>query len=95
MVKNERAVESIRALLRMAEAELRRNPELSSRYVRHAWRIKMARAMRLPVDIRRMFCRRCLTVWVPGLTCRVRLKKGRLTVTCVRCGRVVRLPYKK
>ncbi|MEM2874833.1 MAG: hypothetical protein QW567_02250 [Candidatus Hadarchaeales archaeon] len=93
--EREALLERVRSLLRMAEEEIGRRPELSERYVRLAWRIKTRRRLGLPADLRRRFCRKCLTVWVPGLTCRVRIKKGRLTITCLRCGRVIRLPYDK
>jgi len=93
--KDEILLSRIRSLLEMAEAEARRRPELSDRYVRLAWKIKTRHALHLPAEIRRKFCKRCFVVWVPGLTCRVRLKDRMLTLTCLRCGRVIRVPYKK
>ena len=86
-------LQRVEELLSLAEREPR--PELSERYVRLAWRIKTRHALRLPPELKRRFCRKCFSIMVPGRTCRVRIREGVLTTTCLRCGRTFRFPYKK
>jgi len=89
------ARERIERLLSLASLELDRNPERSSRYVHIARRISMRCKVRIPGRWRRMVCKRCETLLVPGKTSMVRLRESRIVVTCMSCGRVYRYPYGK
>lgn len=91
----ELAFESAVRLLRLARQRFRSDPDLSRRYVRLAWKLKTKFNLRLPPEFRMLFCRKCLTPWLPGATCRVRIRGGRLTVTCLGCGRIYRRSLKK
>lgn len=88
------AAERVERLFELAETEFKQHPELSDRYVRLAWKLKTRYNVKLPSHLKRKFCRKCLSFWMPGVSCRVRLQSGRIVVTCLRCGRVERLPYK-
>ena len=52
-------------------------------------------AMRCNVSMRygASICPYCLVTLLPGTTCRVRLNRSRLTLSCLSCGKVRRLPY--
>jgi ribonuclease P protein subunit RPR2 len=89
------AVERIKRLFELAEEVFEEHPELADRYVKHAWRMMTRYNIRLPRDLRRKFCRKCLSFWKPGISCRVRLQSGCVVVTCLRCGHITRLPYKQ
>ncbi|MGC8816830.1 MAG: ribonuclease P protein component 4 [Candidatus Hadarchaeum sp.] len=89
----ELALERVARLFEQAEKIFASNPELADRYVRAAWRLKTRYNLRLPGDIRLKFCRKCLSYWKPGVTCRVRVKSKRIIITCLKCGRVKRLPW--
>lgn len=89
----ELALERVTLLFDQAERIFAKNSELADRYVRAAWRLKTRYNLRLPRDIRLKFCRKCLCYWKPGITCRVRVKSKTIIITCLRCGRVKRLPY--
>lgn len=89
----ELALERVSFLLDHAESIFAKKPELADRYVRAAWRLKTRYNLRLPRDIRLKFCRKCLCFWRPGATCRVRIKPKMIIITCLRCGRVKRLPH--
>ncbi|MGB9636672.1 MAG: ribonuclease P protein component 4 [Thermoplasmata archaeon] len=60
-----------------------------------ARKIGMRYNVRLPAVIKRAFCKHCYTLFVPGKNARVRVKKGRIIVTCLNCNHVFRYPYMK
>jgi ribonuclease P protein subunit RPR2 len=86
------AGERVERLLSLAEEVAKEDPKLSDRYVALAWRIKTKYNLRLPRSLKLRFCRRCLSYWKPGETSRVRIREGILTITCMRCGWIYRLP---
>lgn len=88
------AAERMERLFELAEGTFKRYPERADRYVRLAWKFKTRYKLKLPSHLKRKFCRKCLSFWKPGVSCRVRVQSGRVVMTCLRCGRVVRLPYK-
>ncbi len=88
------AKKRIEYLLDLAGQVFKQHPERADRYVKLSWKIKTRYNVRLPAYLKRKFCRKCLSFWVPGSTCRVRLHSGRVNITCLKCGRVVRLPYR-
>jgi len=67
--------------------------ELADRYVYLARKIAMRYLVRIPKQYRTKFCRKCNSYLLPGKTCRVRLKKHRVVITCHKCGAVKRYPY--
>lgn len=89
------AMERVERLLSFADEIFHRYPELADRYVERAWRIKEKFLLRLPRELKLKFCRKCLSFWKPGSTCRIRMRKKILTITCLKCGRVYRLPTQK
>jgi len=88
------AVERIERLFELAERVFEKHPELADRYVKLAWKIATRYNIRLPATLKRKFCRKCLSFLRPGVSCRVRVKPSYVIVTCLRCGRQVRLLYK-
>ena len=88
------AAERMERLFELAEGVFGGRPELADRYVQLAWRLKTRYNVKLPARLKRKFCRKCLSFWKPGVSCRVRVQSGRVTITCLKCGRIVRLPYK-
>lgn len=88
--------ERVERLLDLASSVFDRRPELAHRYAELAWKIKTRYNLRLPKELKRKFCRRCQTFWVPGETCRVRLRSPnppRIVITCLECGYKRRVPY--
>jgi ribonuclease P protein subunit RPR2 len=89
------AQERIQDLFSLAEVEVRRSPpNLSQRYVVLARRIGMRYNVRLLREYRDVYCRGCSAFWVEGLSVRTRLRGGRRSQTCLRCGRVRRTLFK-
>lgn len=87
------AVERIERLFELAEEEHALHPERSDRYVEIARRVSTRVRIRMPKEYKRMFCKHCGCYLTPS-TKRVRLSDGVLTVTCTRCGRQMRYPYR-
>jgi ribonuclease P protein subunit RPR2 len=88
------AVERIERLFELAERASEKRPELSDRYVKLAWKISTRYNVRLPTTLKRKFCRKCLSFLRPGISCRVRIQSGCVTITCLRCGHAVHQPFK-
>lgn len=94
---SDRAIKALAAsrmerLTKMAYDEARSGELLRSRrYNELARRI----AMRCNVSMRygTTICPNCLVSLVPGHTGRVRLNDSRISVSCMRCGYVRRMPY--
>ena len=89
------AKERILLLFKEAEKEFRKHPERSKRYVELAQKIGMRYNVRIPKDLKRKFCSKCLSYLKPGVNCRVRTRKGKraVVVACLVCGFVSRHPY--
>jgi ribonuclease P protein subunit RPR2 len=62
-------------------------PERSNRCVALARRIAMRHRVRIPRHLRRRYCRRCGAFLVPGVNLRVRIRRGTVVATCLRCRR--------
>ncbi len=89
------ALERIKILFEKAVEEARKgNLELANRYIYILWKIKLKYHIKLPKEIKRRFCRKCLTFWIPEKTLRVRIRNGRAIYTCLNCGRIYRFPIK-
>lgn len=86
--------ERIERLFELAEGAFKGHPELANRYVELAWRLKTRYNLKLPPYLKRKFCKKCLSFWKPGVSCRVRVQSGCVVMTCLCCGRVARLPHK-
>jgi ribonuclease P protein subunit RPR2 len=67
---------------------------VADRYVAKAWRISTHSRIRLPLGLKRSFCRTCLSYWKPGVSVRIRINRGRKIYTCLICRAIKRVPYK-
>jgi len=90
------AGERIETLFGLAEQEgSRGNLARADRYVELARRIGMRYNVRLPSKFKRRVCRVCHSYLLPPKTARVRIGKSRLVTTCLKCGAVMRFPYRR
>lgn len=88
------ALERIEILFRLAEKEaLRGNAPRANRYASLAARIGMRYNVGIPREFKRRYCRKCHAFLVPGVNCRVRVSRGKITSTCGTCGDVRRFAY--
>ena len=88
------ASERIEILLNLSEQETRLgHPERAKRYLELALKI----GMRYKVSMsgwKRRFCPACRTYYKFPESASLRLKRGRVIITCNSCGNVARYPYK-
>lgn len=88
------ANERINILFNLVESESKSGrPERARRYIELALRI----GMRYNVSIsrwKRKFCPECKSYYLFPTNASIRLKKGRIIVTCAKCGNISRYPYK-
>ncbi|MGB0653780.1 MAG: ribonuclease P protein component 4 [Thermoplasmatota archaeon] len=83
----------IRSLLTSARDEAGGpDADLADRYAFLAHRIGLRYKVRLHHDERLQVCRSCQAYRVPGEGVRVRVHRGRIITTCLRCGDVRRRP---
>jgi len=69
--------------------------DLAKSYVKLARRISMKYNYKIPKKYRRFICKKCNSYLLPGRTARVRVNRGKVTITCIICGNVRRYPYIK
>jgi ribonuclease P protein subunit RPR2 len=90
------AKERISILFDLALKELKKHPERSIRYVELARKIGLRYNVRLR-KLKRVFCKKCNTVLIPGYTSRIRIssKEKIIKIKCLNCQKIYRYPYKK
>lgn len=92
------ALERISILFERAREVFDCEPEFAQRYVDLARRIGMRYKVRVPPELRRMICRHCKGLILPGRNCIVRIRQERephVVITCLRCGGHMRIPLKR
>ena len=87
------AMERMQILIDNAISNARTNPELSQRQASIARRISSKYKIRMPYDLRMVFCKKCKSFIAPGVNSRIRL--GRTSVKSIRiscnlCGHTYR-----
>jgi ribonuclease P protein subunit RPR2 len=86
------ARERIEVLLSRALALFPGEMAESRRCIAIARKISTRQRVRIPRELRRLFCRKCSELLVPGYTGRVRIHSGKVIVTCLSCGKQKRYP---
>ena len=93
-LKNER----IEKLFRLASECHSRDPVLADRYVELARKIGMKCQVRIPKRFKMCFCKECNSFLVPGVSSRIRNRhdgKGKVIITCLKCGMIKRYPMNR
>lgn len=88
------ASERIKELLEFSKIHIRDN-DLSTSSIKTAVAISKRHKIRITSKFKRSFCKKCFTVFIPGKTVRIRIGKGKVTFTCLKCGHIKRIPYNK
>jgi len=76
-----------------ANALRERDQELANKQARLAKKIAMRFRLRLPYDIRQLYCKKCKLFMIPGRSARVRMGRSNtrgIRITCLNCGHVYR-----
>ena len=85
--------ERIDILFRLAEKEVKTHPERSRRYISLARKLGMKYTVRFSPKLKRRFCKKCGTLWVPGYNMKARLnsRKRMMEYRC-ECGGSEQIP---
>lgn len=80
-------------LLELAEeAALTERLDDADRYAELAWRLTTRHQLQASDELKQRVCRECKSYLLPGLSARTRLEAGKVSTTCLSCGRVRRVP---
>lgn len=85
------AKERIRLLIDHALREALYDDILANNQARLAKKIAMRMRLRLPYEIRQLYCKRCKQFILPGISSRIRTGRSRLKairITCLKCGHI-------
>jgi ribonuclease P protein subunit RPR2 len=92
-VAREIAKERIYLLIANALREVKDDGELANNQARLAKKIAMRLRLRLPYEIRQLYCKECKQFICPGISARVRTGRSKtkaIRVTCLKCGHIYR-----
>jgi len=91
------AKERIERLFELAREEFNKNPERSRNYIKMARKIGMRYNVRLKIEQKRNFCKKCNQLFIPKKTSKVEIdsKKRLKSIKCLNCGNIYRYPQKK
>ena len=87
------ALERMQILIKNAISNARKDPQLSQRQALLACRVSTRHKIKMPYEIRMLFCKKCKSFIVPGINSRIRLGRTSvksIRVSCNLCGHVYR-----
>ena len=87
------ALERMQILIDNAISNAVTNPELSERQAYLARKISMRHKIRMPYDLRIVFCKKCKSFIAPGINSKIRLGRTSIKsirITCNLCGHTYR-----
>jgi len=87
------AMERMQILIENAITNAKTNPELSRRQAYLARRISTRHKIRMPYDLRMVFCKKCKSFIAPGINSRIRLGRTSIKsirISCNLCGHTYR-----
>jgi len=92
-IQREIALERMQILIQNAVSNARSNPKLAQRQAVAARKISMRNKVRMPYELRIVFCKKCKNFIAPGLNSKIRLGRTSLKsirITCNFCGHTYR-----
>ncbi len=92
--EKEIALERIKELFNQADEVVSEDQKLAKRYVTLAKNISTRIKVQIPKELKRRYCKNCLSYLKPGLNARIRLNNGKKTYFCMACQTFTRIPYK-
>ena len=85
------AKERVRLLVDHALREALYDVILANDQAKLVRKIAMRMRLRLPYEIRQLYCKRCKEFILPGISSRIRIGRSRLKairITCLKCGHI-------
>jgi ribonuclease P protein subunit RPR2 len=90
--EKESALQKIRQLFDAAAVAFPESAAKANMLVGQAHKLMLRSRVSLPSVLKRRFCRKCHSLWVPGKSVRVRISKGKVIYSCLGCRQVWRFP---
>lgn len=87
------ALERMQILIDNAISNARTNPQLSQRQAMLARKISTRHKVRMPYDLRIVFCKKCKSFIAPGINSRIRVGRASvraIRISCTLCGHTYR-----
>jgi ribonuclease P protein subunit RPR2 len=88
------AKQRIEVLFKQAEIKFPTNKGLANRYVTLARKLSMKVKIKIPLELKRRFCKHCYKYLQPGTNARVRTRDGKIIISCLECKKFMRIPVK-
>ncbi|RLE79578.1 MAG: ribonuclease P [Thermoprotei archaeon] len=91
------AIQRIKMLFSYAQREYLKDPDLAREYIRLALGIAKRLRVKVPRECKHMYCKKCHSPLIPGVSSRVRLRPNRfshISITCLNCGWIKRIPLR-
>lgn len=92
--QKEIARERIKILFEQADEAFSKNKSLADRYVILARKLAMKVKIKLPVEMKRKFCKHCHKYLRAGVNSRVRTRQGKVVISCLECRKFMRIPIR-
>ena len=93
--QKEIAKERVQILFKQAEETFSKNKSLANRYITLARKVAMKVKIRIPLELKRKFCKHCYKFLMPGVNSRIRTRDGKVIISCFECKKFIRIPVKK
>ncbi|MBT6773773.1 ribonuclease P [Candidatus Woesearchaeota archaeon] len=93
--QKEIAKERVKILFQQAEEVFSKDKALAHRYVTLARKIAMKVKIRIPLELKRKYCKHCYKFLMPGVNSRIRTRDGKVIISCLECKKFTRIPIKK
>lgn len=91
----ELTLERMYRLHELARKEFNNHPERSKRYVQLIRKLSERNKVRIPLEVKTSFCRKCNAYWKEGENVRKRVKGKLMNATCLECNTVKRISLEK
>ena len=93
--QKEIAKERVKILFQQAKEVFSKDKALAHRYVTLARKIAMKVKIRIPLELKRKYCKHCYKFLMPGVNSRIRTRDGKVIISCLECKKFTRIPIKK
>jgi len=90
--QKEIAKERIAELFKQADLTFAKNKSLANRYVTLARKLAMKVKVRIPLELKRRYCKHCYKYLKPGVNSRVRTRDSKVIISCFECKKFTRIP---
>jgi len=92
--QKEIAKERIKELFKQADLTFPKNKALANRYITLVRKIAMKVKVRIPLELKRKFCKHCYKYLKPGVNARIRTRDSKVIISCFECKKFTRIPIK-